>query len=126
METLWAVAAGGAFGAVGRYLVMARVSHWLGDEFPYATLTVNVLGSLALGGVVGLAASVWALDPLWQALIATGFLGTFTTFSTFSLDVSLHLGRKERVISLVYVVASVLLTIAGFLLGLAVAASLAA
>lgn len=124
METLAAVAAGGALGAVGRYLVMARVAVWLGDGFPYATLTVNVVGSFALGLVAGLAATAWALEPFWQTLVAVGFLGTFTTFSTFSLDVSLHLGRKERLVPLIYILASVTLSVAGFLLGLEALGSL--
>ncbi|MDJ0610251.1 MAG: fluoride efflux transporter CrcB [Kiloniellales bacterium] len=124
METLVAVAAGGALGAIGRYLVMARVAAWLGDGFPYATLTVNVLGSYALGIVAGLAATAWALEPFWQTLVAIGFLGTFTTFSTFSLDVSLHLGRKERLVPLVYVLASVALSVGGFLLGVVTVGSL--
>ncbi len=124
METLAAVAAGGALGAIGRYLVMARVAAWLGDGFPYATLTVNVLGSYALGIVAGLAATAWALEPFWQTLVAIGFLGTFTTFSTFSLDVSLHLGRKERLVPLVYVLASVALSVGGFLLGVVTVGSL--
>ncbi len=125
MDTLVAVAAGGALGAVGRYLMMARVAAWLGDGFPYATLTVNVLGSFALGLIAGPAATVWALDPFWQTLIVIGFLGTFTTFSTFSLDVSLQLGRKERLAPLIYVLASVALTVAVFLLGLVSVGSLA-
>ena len=124
METLAAVAAGGALGAIGRYLVMARVAAWLGDGFPYDTLTVNVLGSYALGIVAGLAATAWALEPFWQTLVAIGFLGTFTTFSTFSLDVSLHLGRKERLVPLVYVLASVALSVGGFLLGVVTVGSL--
>ena len=119
MSLLFAVAAGGAVGAVGRYLVMARVAHWLGDRFPYATLSVNVLGSLALGLLVGLSGQLWSLSPELLAFLTIGVLGAFTTFSTFALDVSLQVERKQRASAAIYVIASVALSIFGYFAGLA-------
>ncbi|MHC4917835.1 MAG: CrcB family protein, partial [Planctomycetota bacterium] len=89
MKMLLAVAAGGAVGAVGRYLVMIQVGYWLGTAFPFATLAVNVIGSFALGLLVGLMALAWSPPAELRALLVVGVLGAFTTFSTFSMDVAL-------------------------------------
>ena len=117
---LLAVAAGGAFGAVGRYLVMIQVGHWLGTAFPFATLTVNVLGSFALGLLVEVMALAlaWSPSPELRSLLVVGVLGAFTTFSTFSMDVVLHVERGEFGLTLAYVVASVVLCTAAFFAGL--------
>ena len=115
---LLAVAAGGAFGAVARYLVMIQVGHWLGAAFPFATLTVNILGSFALGLLVELMALAWSPPPELRALLVVGVLGAFTTFSTFSMDVVLHMERGEFGLTLAYVAASVVLCVAAFFAGL--------
>lgn len=83
--SLVAVALGGALGAVSRYLLGSWIQTMSGGSFPWGTWTVNVLGSLLLGF-----AMVWLTDTLASAelrlFIAMGFLGSFTTFSTFSLE----------------------------------------
>jgi fluoride exporter len=119
MNTVLAVAAGGAIGAVGRYLVMSGVGHWLGHGFPLGTLVVNVLGSLAMGVLVELGALVWSPSPELRAMLVVGLLGSFTTFSTFSLDVVVLVGRGANFAAMGYVVASVVLSIAGLVLGMA-------
>ncbi len=115
---LLAVAAGGAFGAVARYLVMVQVGHWLGTGFPFATLTVNVVGSFILGALVELMALAWSPTPELRPLVVVGVLGAFTTFSTFSMDVVLHMERGEIGLALTYVVASVVLCVVAFFAGL--------
>ena len=75
---LW-VAAGGAAGSVLRYLV----SRWIVATFPWGTFTVNIIGSLLIGLLVGLA-SKEALSAEMRLLLVTGFCGGFTTFSTFA------------------------------------------
>jgi len=118
MKILLAVAAGGALGAVGRYLVMTQVAHWFGTAFPFATLAVNVIGSFILGLLVELLALVWSPPQELRALIVVGVLGAFTTFSTFSMDVALQVERGEANWAMVYVVASVVLSIGGFFAGM--------
>ena len=81
---LIAVAIGGALGAVGRYWVGLKTYDLLGGSYPYATIFVNVLGSLLMGFVM---AGLMERLPLeWRGFIVVGFLGSFTTFSTFSAD----------------------------------------
>lgn len=121
-----AVAAGGAIGAVARYVVMAGVTHYLGPGFPWGTLVVNILGSFAMGVLIELSALVWSPGPEIRALIAIGLLGAFTTFSTFSLDVVSLLQRGALVPAGLYVAGSVLLCVAGLYAGLAVVRALSA
>ncbi|MBB5720768.1 CrcB protein [Loktanella ponticola] len=108
--TLISVAVGGALGAVLRYLVGLAVM------FPLGTLTVNTVGSLAIG-------AIWALVHAkglhaWLPFLMTGFLGGFTTFSAFSLD-TLRLVEAGRLAAAGgYVMASVLLSLAACAVGL--------
>ncbi|MEM1032073.1 MAG: fluoride efflux transporter CrcB [Myxococcota bacterium] len=92
MRELLMVAGGGALGALGRY----GVTQWTRGrgDFPWGTLTVNVVGSFLLGVLMGLALS-GHLGRGMRAALATGFCGAFTTFSTFSYE-TLALVRDGR------------------------------
>ena len=83
--TALVVASGGAFGALARYLAAGWVQSLTGDFFPWGTMAVNIAGSAALGFLV-----VWlqsaVTSPEVRQLITIGFLGSFTTFSTFSYE----------------------------------------
>ncbi len=113
-----AVAAGGAIGAVLRFLVTTAALSVMGPRFPWGTLTVNILGSFA----IGLAAAFFARhlgDPAgWRAFVMTGILGGFTTFSAFSLDVLVLAERQHWVPAIAYLGASVVLSILALVLGL--------
>lgn len=80
------VAIGGAFGASFRFFIYQFMMNWLGKGFPYATLTVNVVGSLVMGALYALIEQGILEVSVYRTLIGIGFLGAFTTFSTFSLD----------------------------------------
>jgi len=77
---------GGFIGAVMRYLVSGWAHRIAGASFPYGTLTVNVLGSFLLGFFLIIAEGRFIISPQIRNLIATGFLGAFTTYSTFSFE----------------------------------------
>ncbi|MCW8108093.1 fluoride efflux transporter CrcB [Alteromonas ponticola] len=80
------IALGGAAGACLRFFVTQSVDSWFGKQFPFGTLTVNVVGSFLLAIVYGLIEhGSWAEFP-YRALVGVGLLGAFTTFSTFSLE----------------------------------------
>ncbi len=104
-----AVAVGGAFGAVARYAISTWIFDSTSHKFPYATLSVNVLGSFVMGIFFVLILEKGLLLPEWRGVLMIGFLGAFTTFSTFSLD-ALGLWQNGHVfMSLVYMLATVIL-----------------
>tara|TARA_B100001250_G_scaffold282597_1_gene244784 strand:- start:378 stop:758 length:381 start_codon:yes stop_codon:yes gene_type:complete len=84
--SLMAIALGGAFGSVSRFLVAQEMGRRFGDFLPYGTLAVNVLGSLALGWLVTIFLDHPEINSAIRLGIAVGFLGAFTTFSTFSFE----------------------------------------
>ena len=100
-----AIAGGGALGTLARYgMERALVPDALG--FPWATLAVNVVGSFVLGVVVTLVVERWPDDRWLRPLVAVGFCGGFTTFSTFALEVDQRVRHGQAGMALAYVVAS--------------------
>lgn len=81
--TVVAIAIGGAIGSVARYLIGVRLYSFLGLGLPYGTLTVNLVGSFLLGVILGLVEERGAFGPETRSFLTIGFLGGFTTFSTF-------------------------------------------
>ncbi len=118
MKILLSVALGGALGAVSRYYVFVQVGHWLGLSFPYGTLVVNILGSFVLGALTEIMALTWSVSQETRAFLVVGVLGSFTTFSTFSLDVVYLFERGQTTSAAVYIAASVVLAIVAFMLGM--------
>ena len=121
--TLLVVASGGALGAVSRYLASGWVQDASGSIFPWGTLAVNVAGSAFLGFALVWLQSTVASAELRQ-FIAIGFLGSFTTFSTFSYEGLALLRDGEWWRAGGYVAGSVALGLAAVLAGAALASSL--
>ncbi|PWQ98361.1 fluoride efflux transporter CrcB [Leucothrix arctica] len=86
MGQIIAIMLGGAIGAVSRYGVSQLMAASFGRSFPYGTLTVNVLGSFLMGYLSIYFMNKVNLDPMIRLTVLVGFLGAFTTFSTFSMD----------------------------------------
>lgn len=86
MRELLAILVGGAAGAVSRFWLANGVYAWLGRGFPWGTLVVNVLGSFVMGLLYVLLLERGPLSGEWRALLLVGFLGAFTTFSSFSIE----------------------------------------
>jgi CrcB protein len=125
MKMILVIAAGGACGAVARHLVNNQVTAWFGDGFPWGILTANVAGSFFMGILVGAAELVWASSQEVRAFLMVGFLGAFTTFSTFTVQVALLYERGQMALAALYIVLSVLLAIGGLFAGLALVKSVA-
>ena len=123
MTRLLIVAAGGALGAVARYGVGVWAQRLFpAAQWPWATLTVNVVGGLLMGLLAGwLAFRGGAHSESLRMFAAVGVLGGFTTFSAFSLEAALMIERRQLAMAGGYVAASVVLSIAALFIGLMVA-----
>ncbi|GBD45523.1 Putative fluoride ion transporter CrcB [bacterium HR41] len=115
------VAAFGALGALSRYAVDGAISRAAQGQFPIGTLVINVVGSFALGALVELTTNRMVLPAEWRIALGVGFLGAFTTFSTFSYETVRMLESGALAQAVLNVVASVVLGVAAALFGVAVA-----
>ena len=84
--SLLAIAIGGGLGSIARFVISREMGNWLGNYLPYGTLTVNVAGSLALGWFITIFVNRSELSSVLRLGLTVGFLGAFTTFSTFSFE----------------------------------------
>jgi len=84
--SLLAIAIGGGCGSMARFLVAREMGRWLGNFLPYGTLAVNVLGSLLLGWLATVFLDRPEINIALRLGVTVGFLGAFTTFSTFSFE----------------------------------------
>jgi CrcB protein len=117
MQETLAIALGGAMGSLSRYWFGNLITHFAGAHFPYATLLVNVLGSLLMGVFYVLMIEKTHLSALWRSVTIIGFLGAFTTFSTFSLQAFALFEESRFIAALVYILTSVLVCILAAALG---------
>ena len=109
------VGLGGGLGAICRFLAATWITRHFDTLFPWGTLTVNVLGCLLLGRLIG--SSLNAVET-WRLLLAIGFLGSFTTFSTFGAETWCLLRNGKSSLAIAYVLTSVLLGLVAVWLGL--------
>jgi len=121
MKEVLAIAAGASMGAVCRWWVVLLMQRLLGAGYPWATLLVNAVGSFVLGFLV-----IWFLDKthlsdLLRLLLTVGFLGSFTTFSTFSVETIRLMEQGSILVTLVHTIGSVVLCVAMAWLGMLLA-----
>ena len=111
---IW-VALGGALGAVGRYLV--GLSLKTASGFPWATMSVNIFGSLLMGLVIGWLSRQNGGSDALRLFVAVGILGGFTTFSAFSMDLFTLLERRDIAATMLYLGGSLLGGLVAFIIG---------
>ena len=116
MQMLYIFIAGG-FGALGRW-GLSGVAQRIGDSFPWGTLTVNIVGSLLLGFIMQLSLNTNIVPQEMRVAVTAGFLGAFTTFSTFSFETARYLEDGIWLTGLLNIAFNVLLCIAAALLGM--------
>ena len=118
MAHLLVIAIGGAFGAMARYAIGLVASSLLPATFPFATLFVNVTGSFIIGCAYPIIVHASGTKTIYHALVMVGFLGAFTTFSTFSLDTIQLLENGQLMRAVLNVLSNLLLCLAACWLGL--------
>ncbi len=118
MKTFVMVALGGAMGASMRLWSVQFLSKVVGMGFPFGTLFVNIVGSFLMGLIIELLALRFQASPETKIFLTTGFLGGFTTFSTFSLDAALMIEKKQYALSAFYMSSSVILSVSALFAGL--------
>ncbi|AGH98826.1 fluoride efflux transporter CrcB [Micavibrio aeruginosavorus] len=119
MQTILAIAAGGAIGSVVRHLLNNGVAAFVPSGFPWGILACNVIGSTLMGVLIGVFALSAEASAPWRAFLMVGVLGGFTTFSAFSADTILLWERGAFTQAALYVALSVGLSLAGLVAGLA-------
>jgi len=111
---------GAGIGGAFRHGVNVLAAKWWGTQFPFGTLTINVLGSLIMGLLAGYFALKGEASQAWRLFFTTGIIGGFTTFSAFSLETATLYERGAVAAAASYVVASVVLSLIAVFIGLAV------
>lgn len=124
MTNLIAIALGGALGAVGRYASSQWVYGLMGRSFPFGTLFVNVAGSFVMGFLAVFLIERMETGPELRAFLMIGFLGSFTTFSTFSLETVNLISSGEVLKAGVNIMISIFVCISACWMGMVLARQL--
>lgn len=123
--SLVAIALGGAVGALVRFWVSNGLYGWLGRDFPHGTLFINVSGSFLMGFLTVLMVQRFALTVEYRAAVLVGFLGAYTTFSTFSLETLVLFEEGSAFKAALNILLSVILCLAAVWVGAVLARRLA-
>jgi|TARA_R110000868_G_scaffold35549_1_gene127346 CrcB protein len=119
MQNILLIGTGGALGAISRHLVGRYMMRWFGSDLPWGTFAVNIAGGLLMGLLIGwLVATDRGDHHMLRSLGAVGFLGGFTTFSAYSLDIALMIERKAWLNAFAYAAGSVILALAALMIGM--------
>lgn len=117
MENILIIGTGGFFGAISRYAVALWIGERWGRSFPLGTLVVNITGSFLIGLLMYLLAQKLLVNPLWRSLLVIGFLGAYTTFSTFEYETGNLVTDGELMYAAINVTASVIFGFAALKVG---------
>ncbi|MHB8921191.1 MAG: fluoride efflux transporter CrcB [Halothiobacillus sp.] len=112
MRVYLLIAFAGSFGAMARFGLINFVNHHMGRTFPFGTLIVNVLGSALMGFLGVYLLQKLHMSPEYRIAILTGFLGAFTTMSTFSIDSLTLIERNQWFLASLYIAVTVVVCIA--------------
>lgn len=125
MKTLIWIGLGGFFGSVSRFYIQTVVNRHFPSEFPWGTMVVNIIGCLIIGALYALAEKNRVFGPEMRLFLMVGFVGSFTTYSSFALEKFLLFQSGMSVMSMGYLIASIIAGLAGVYSGYYLVQSLA-
>lgn len=109
MQKYLFIAIGGALGAIGRYWVGAEVANRLGTKFPYGTFVINISACVIIGFSLTFLARRTELNPAWRFLIPVGFVGAYSTFSTYEWETLSTIRTGAFFMAALYAISSLIL-----------------
>jgi fluoride exporter len=109
LEKYFYIAVGGSLGSIARYWVGANVSGRLGTRFPYGTFVINITACAIIGFALTYLGSHIEMSPAWRFLIPVGFVGAYSTFSTYEWETLSTLRSGAFLLASLYAVGSLLL-----------------
>jgi CrcB protein len=109
MQKYLIIAAGGALGSMARYWVGSTISGRMGTRFPYGTFVINITACIVIGFSLTYLGKRTGMDPAWRYLIAVGFIGAYSTFSTFEWEALSTLRSGAFALAALYAVGSLIL-----------------
>ena len=115
------IAIGGALGSIARYVVGSTITNRMGTRFPYGTFVINLTACLIIGFFLAAAGRRAEINPAWRFLIPIGFVGAYSTFSTFEWETFVHLQTSDFLIAALYLSLSILLGLLAVWLGVVLA-----
>jgi len=118
MLSIIAIGAGGAIGAILRYIMANSLINYIFYSIPIGILSCNVLGSFLLGILYSWVSKDGFISEDFRLFLQVGLIGSFTTFSTFALEVFFFTEKGEYTLAIIYILLSVFLSIIGLILGI--------
>lgn len=124
MQKYLFIAIGGSLGSLARYWVGSAVANRMGTKFPYGTFVINITACIIIGFSLAFLAKRTELNPAWRFLVPVGFVGAYSTFSTFEWETYASLQSGAFLIAGLYVGLSFVLGLVGVWLGVLLAKAL--
>lgn len=119
-KLLW-IAFAGACGTLARYGLAATIHRWCGSGFPWATGAINILGCFLFGLIWAVAVEHSAISPEFRTVLLVGFMGAFTTFSTFISETGHLIDERALLLAFANIALQVMIGLVAFFLGLSLA-----
>lgn len=109
MQKYWLIALGGALGSMARYWLGTTIANRVGAKIPYGTFLINLVACTLIGFSATLLTRRTGINPAWRFLVPIGFIGAFSTFSTYEWENLSHIRRGAYLFAALYALGSLIL-----------------
>jgi len=123
LQKYFFIALGGSLGSIARFWVGSAIASRMGTRFPYGTFVINITACIIIGFSLAFLGRRAELNPAWRFLVPVGFVGAYSTFSTFEWETFSNLQTGAFLVAALYVVLSLLLGLVGVWCGVLIARS---